>query len=324
MAYTVEKILKIADGEVGYCEKKSNKSLESKTKNRGYNNYTKYNAVFGVNGCYWCCYYIMWLFYTLCNDSKSKAKELLFGTLSGACETIRQSAIKADRYDNKPRVGALVFFKGTRHAGANHIALVTKVTTTKIYTNEGNTSDSDGVNDNGGEVAEKAYSRNYSKILGYAHPYYEGALIEISKDESKKLDGRIDTIEEVQIWLNKNYNAKLSVDNEYGKNTKKALVKALQKELNETYKPKTKLVVDGVWGDKTKSCIKVLKKGDKNDVVKILQALLVCNGYPKAYVDGNFGAATVTAIKSYKKKKKFSAINMNGNAGKVLFESLCK
>lgn len=323
MANTINKLLKIAEKEVGYMEKKSNKNLDSKTKNAGFNNYTKYNEVFGVNGCYWCCYYIMWLFYTLCDNSKSEAKKMLFGTLSGACETIRQSAIKADRYDNKPRVGDLVFFKGTRHAGANHIALVTKVTATKIYTNEGNTSDSDGVNDNGGEVVgNKPYARTYSKILGYAHPYYEGSYVETSKDESKKLDGRIDTVEEVQIWLNKNYAAKLDVDGDYGKLTKTALIKALQKELNETYKPKTKLVVDGVFGSKTKSCIKTLKKGAKNDVVKCLQAFLICHGYSSAYVDGDYGTGTASAVKKYKTKKKFKLIN--GNAGSLTFETLCK
>ena len=42
MANTVDKVLKIAESEVGYLEKKSNKDLDSKTSNAGYNNYTKY------------------------------------------------------------------------------------------------------------------------------------------------------------------------------------------------------------------------------------------------------------------------------------------
>lgn len=170
----VKNLIEIAIKELGYLEKKSNKDLNHKTKNAGKNNYTKYNAAFGVNGCYWCAYFICWLFYTLCGNNKSEAKKMLCGALSGACETLRQAFIKHKRYFTKnPKVGDLVFFKGTRHAGANHIALVINVTKTKIYTIEGNTSTGKGVIDNGGGVAEKSYSLTYSKILGYGRPKYE-------------------------------------------------------------------------------------------------------------------------------------------------------
>ena len=135
-------------------------------------------------------------------------------------------------------------------------------------------------------------------------------------------NSKIDTIQEVQIWLNKNYDANLKVDKVYSSKTKKALIKALQTELNQTYKPNTKLVVDGVFGSKTKAVIKTLKPGSKGNLVKILQAFLVCNGYKDAYVDGDYGTGTANSIKAYKKKKKFSLIN--GNAGKAMFESLCK
>lgn len=174
MRKTVSNLIKIATEELGYLEKKSNKDLDHKTKNAGKNNYTKYNAVFGVNGCYWCAYFICWLFYTLCGNNKANAKKMLCGALSGACETLRQAFIKQKRYYTKnPKVGDLVFFKGTRHAGANHIALVVKVTKSNIYTIEGNTSTGKGVVDNGGGVAEKSYSINYSKILGCGRPKYE-------------------------------------------------------------------------------------------------------------------------------------------------------
>lgn len=131
---------------------------------------------------------------------------------------------------------------------------------------------------------------------------------------------KIDTVKEVQTWLNKNYDAGLKVDNDYGQKTKTALIKALQVELNQAYK--TKLVVDGVFDSKTKGVIKTLKPGAKGDLVKILQALLICHGYTSAYLDGDYGKATSSAVKEYKKKKKFSLVN--SNAGKAMFESLCK
>ena len=62
MANTVDKLLTVAKGEVGYLEKKSNKNLNSKTKNAGSNNYTKYGAYFGINGpdAYWCDMFVDW------------------------------------------------------------------------------------------------------------------------------------------------------------------------------------------------------------------------------------------------------------------------
>lgn len=173
MKRTAANAISIANGEKGYLEKKSNKNLDSKTANAGKNNYTKYNAVFGVNGCFWCCYFVMWVFYMLCGKNKTEAKKLVF-VITGACETSRQAFIKNGRfYTKNPKPGDLVYFKGTRHAGANHIAIVTKVTNGKIYTVEGNTSTGKDVVDNGGGVAEKSYSLSYNKILGYGRPKYE-------------------------------------------------------------------------------------------------------------------------------------------------------
>ena len=46
MANTVDKVIKIATAEVGYLEKKSNKNLDSKVENAGYNNYTQYGRFY--------------------------------------------------------------------------------------------------------------------------------------------------------------------------------------------------------------------------------------------------------------------------------------
>ena len=133
-----------------------------------------------------------------------------------------------------------------------------------------------------------------------------------------KIVGNIDNVREVQYWLNLNYKTGIAEDGIYGKNTKKALVKALQTELNQTYG--CNLVVDGVFGDKTKGQIRNLKKGSKNDVVKVLQAFLVCNGYTKAYVDGVFGSGTKTALGQYQVKK---GLKKDYVAGKNTFAKLC-
>jgi len=169
---TLNKLISIAEGEVGYLEKASSKDLDHKTKNVGSANYTKYSEPFGVNGCYWCCYFIMWLFYTACGNDKTKMKNYIL-SITGACETLRTAFKAAKQYYDIPHAGDLIFFSGTRHSGANHIGLVYKVTSSTVYTIEGNASTGAGVTDNGGGVVKKSYPVNHSKILGYGRPKYD-------------------------------------------------------------------------------------------------------------------------------------------------------
>ena len=55
-----------------------------------------------------------------------------------------------------------------------------------VYTIEGNTSSAVGVVDNGGCVAKKSYSLNYTRIAGYGRPNYN--LIEEDELMSKEYD----------------------------------------------------------------------------------------------------------------------------------------
>ena len=165
-----EKVIKVAEGEVGYLEKKSNKDLESKTANAGSKNYTKYGRWIGANGDYWCASFLSWIFYKAYGSVLGK--QLLCGAFSAACETIRKNFSKKGQYKASPAIGDVIFFSGTRHSGANHIGIVYKIADGKVYTIEGNTSGASGVVDNGGGVAKKSYALTNSKILGYGHPDY--------------------------------------------------------------------------------------------------------------------------------------------------------
>ena len=130
-----------------------------------------------------------------------------------------------------------------------------------------------------------------------------------------KIDNKIDTVAEVQKWLNTSYSSGLDVDNIYGSKTKKALVKALQKELGFVGKD-----IDGIFGNKTRAAVPTLRRGSKGVIVKILQALLVCNGYMAAYADGNFGQATEQSVEKYQEQVD---ITVDGKAGKDTFSKLC-
>lgn len=126
-------------------------------------------------------------------------------------------------------------------------------------------------------------------------------------------------IEAVQKWLNVNYKSDLIVDGIFGDLTKKALVTSLQVELNKQYS--SNLVIDGIFGEATKSEIPNVSFGASGNITKILQGLLICNGYSTNGFDGIFGNGTECAVKSYQSKQ---GLIVDGIAGEETFFSLCK
>lgn len=164
------KVINVAKKEVGYEEKKSNAFLNFKHKNVGSNNYTKYGKWIGANGDYWCASFLSWIFYKAYGEAKGK--ELLCGYYSPACDVIRSNFVRKNQFKtSSPAKGDVIFFKGTRHAGANHIGIVTRVENQTVYTIEGNANGTD--TDNGGEVIAKSYHISNPRILGYGRPKYD-------------------------------------------------------------------------------------------------------------------------------------------------------
>ena len=142
----------------------------------------------------------------------------------------------------------------------------------------------------------------------------DGAKANIVEPGTSEISGKIDTVKEVQAWLNNTYSAGLTLDGLYGSLMKKALVKALQKELGFTGKD-----VDGIYGPKTNKAVKTLRKGSTGMLVKILQATLVCNGQKAAYVDGDFGSGTESAVIEI---QRIYRLTVDGIAGKATFTAL--
>ena len=189
----MEEVLKIAKAEIGYLEKASNKDLDSKTANAGYNNFTKYGKAMGCNGYYWCLAFIEWCFVQA--FGREKAKELLCGGFSNYTPTGAQYFKNKGQYFKSPKVGDLVFFRNSQRIC--HVGIVTKVTSTRIYTIEGNTSGGCAMVRNGGCVAEKNYALNYSKIDGYGRPNYDN--IATTKKATKTTKTTFKVGDKVQI-----------------------------------------------------------------------------------------------------------------------------
>ena len=234
------------------------------------------------------------------------------------CGRMRDLFIAAGRWVENdayvPEPGDLIMYDwddngvGDNTGGIEHVGMVVSVSGSTIKVIEGNKSDS---------VAYRTISVNGRYIRGFCCPDYAKKAKTYNAPTSTTnstatISGKVDTVQEVQIWLNRNYASGLYPDGLYGSLTKKALIKALQKTLGVT--------ADGVYGSVTKNAVKVLKNGSSGKLVEILQAFLVCNGYKDAYVDGEFGSGTETALKSYQKKV---CITIDGEAGQQTFTKLC-
>ena len=138
---------------------------------------------------------------------------------------------------------------------------------------------------------------------------------EIISKPQEEVNGKV---AEIQKILNERYGLNIGVDNIYGKETKKALVKGLQTELNKQYN--RGLVVDGIFGNNTyKACINV-REGAKGNITWLIQAMLVCHSFDIS-VDGIFGNATKNAIKELQKR---NGLSVDGICGKNTFNKLFK
>lgn len=157
--------------------------------------------------------------------------------------------------------------------------------------------------------------------------YLYNRMGQIANEVNKKLGSKVqnssepktdmDTIKNVQSWINRCYKYGIEEDGIYGYYTRTAINKALQETLNKVYN--AKLEVDGIVGKKTMSKIRNLKNGCSGDLVMILQAYLICNGFSTGGFDGVYGNATEKAVKTYQQE---NSLVSDGIAGPYTFESL--
>lgn len=163
-----EKVIGIASNEIGYLEKASDGQLDSKTANAGSNNYTKYarDVYPALQGQAWCDMFVDWCFVQAFGEVA--ARQLLGGFSAYTPTSAGYYKAKGQYHTSDPLPGDQIFFQnGVR---IYHTGIVYKVTTSKVYTIEGNTSNGTEVIANGGAVCFKEYALTNSKIDGYGRP----------------------------------------------------------------------------------------------------------------------------------------------------------
>ena len=231
--YYASKVIKVAEGEIGVTESPKNSNKQ------------KYGKEYGVNGTAWCCQFVWWVF------KHAGASELFYGGGKTAwVPSVRKHYAKKGKWirrgDGTPKPGDLIIFGNRDDSGSGkHIGIITKVTSSTVYTVEGNTTKT-GYSANGGMVAAKSYSRTNSNIAGYCSVDYddeEKETVEVTVETLKK-GSKGDNVKALQtLLIGYGYDCgRHGADGDFGSATDEA-VKAYQK--------KNGLDVDGIVGKNT-------------------------------------------------------------------------
>lgn len=147
----INKVLSIAENEIGYLEKKTISQLDSKTANAGSANYTKYwrDIKPSYQGQPWCACFVTWCIEQ--SFGKDNAKKLLKHYPYVYCPTMAELF----KLNSNPKRGDIVIFY--RNGTFVHTGFVTGVNGDKFTTIEGNTSNGSEIIPNGGGVYRKSY-----------------------------------------------------------------------------------------------------------------------------------------------------------------------
>lgn len=184
----IDRVIQIAENEVGYLEKRSNASLYDKTANAGTNNYTKYWAEIKpeYQGQPWCACFVTWIFVQA--FGKSSAAGLLKHYPYVYCPTMASLFT----LHGLPQKGDVVIFK--RNGTFTHTGIVTSVSGDYFTTIEGNTSGGSTIIANGGGVCKKGYYNSNLPGTKFCRPNYsilEKETEEIDMEELKSLRAEI-------------------------------------------------------------------------------------------------------------------------------------
>ena len=275
----VDILIRIAKSEIGYHE--------------GVNNHTKYGDELHEiqprnmdKNAAWCDAFVDWCVLQMCKVfgyGPEMARKVLCGDFDDYTYASVSYYKKEKRWTTKPGVGYQIFF-----GGAGHTGIVYKVTSTKVYTIEGNKSD---------QVKYCEYDINDSRIIGYGMPRYDligdETVYEIPDEEEKKEEGILTKgdkgtkVRFLQLCL-----GNLTVDGDFGWKTLNRVI---------LFQKNYKLDPDGEVGPETWAAIvrilPMIQKGSQGRYVEALQTIL--GGLT---VDGDFGDKTRSAVKKFQKE----------------------
>lgn len=328
MGNTVDKVIKIANEEIGYLEKKTNYDLDSKTGNAGYNNYTKYwrDVCPSLQGSYWCACFISWLFMKAFGENNAKALLLHYPYVT--CQVAYEKFKAIGRCYNTPRTGDIVvFWNGSR---MYHTGLVVDVNDTSYTTIEGNTSGGSSIVSNGGSVSKKVYSISIAMSTGhkFLRPNYD-PVEEIKYISSSSA---LSTVKKYQKYINKKYKNVLirykgkilEVDGIFGTNTYEATLLIWKKLVNDKFYNKKLNLKNSTFSKKCNDVSSkiILSKNTINPFVVLIKGMLAKKKLFSANtINAKFGNNTEKAVKKY---QQLMGLEVDGVVGEQTWKSFFK
>lgn len=180
---TVEDVLSVARGELGYIAKKTNSQLDDKTANaqtvRNASKYTKYARDLYSAGYYngdkngydWCTCFVDWCVYVVAGRSKEASEAIKpqdsYGYGAGVSGA-KAAYVRIGRCDKTPRVGDQAFIKYSGELA--HTAFVIAVGNGTVTTLDGNTSQT--INGIFYPSVVRTWTRSMDWYDSFGHPFY--------------------------------------------------------------------------------------------------------------------------------------------------------
>lgn len=243
----IDRLLAVAEAEVGYREKASPYNIDDKDANAGSANYTKYGRIMHAlqpsNMDYpaqWCDCFVDWCFYT--TFGADLAKRMLCGTFDDYTVNSANMYKNAGRWHTSGKRGDQIFFRND--SGICHTGLVEKVSGGIVYTIEGNKSNM---------VKRCQYHIYDGTIAGYGRPRYDLALAGREEKymfatDTVRMGSKGASVTLLQKLLRVDgytgiSGSNLAIDGNFGENTETALKEYQRKHAG--------LAVDGVCGPAT-------------------------------------------------------------------------
>lgn len=253
---TIDKVIKIAENEVGYLEKRTNSNLYDKNANAGSNNYTKYWADIkpDYQGQPWCACFVTWCFVKAFGQVMTK--RLLKHYPYVYCPTMSGLF---DLHAN-PQRGDIVIFK--RNGTFTHTGIVTGVNGDYFTTIEGNTSGGSTIIANGGAVCKKGYSNSSLPGTKFCRPDYglikEGD--ELMSTEYEELKAKLTAVDNSLTNL---YNIVIAAKSDIDALKHPMIYNYVDRNLPEWARPSIQKMMD-----------RDLLKGDENGCLGLTDELL--------------------------------------------------
>ena len=179
-----DRVIAVAEAELGYHEKASWDNLDDPTANPGSANYVKYSRDLAKlryynsskKGVMWCDIFVDWCF---CKAyGTTVGHRMLYQPLRSAgagCASSRKYFIEHKALRDSPELGDQAFFWSRKTPGeVSHTGLVVGIKGGRIYTVEGNSDD---------KVQRHSYPMDYPRFAGFGRPDWSLAESEAQTGE---------------------------------------------------------------------------------------------------------------------------------------------